>query len=83
MKLKPEYQSLFLNMNFMLQAGWSRVRFLMKSVGIFNWLNPSGHTIALGLDQPLTKICTRNLSGGKERPARKADNLTAICEPDI
>jgi hypothetical protein len=23
----------------------------------------------------------RNLPGGKERPARKADNLTAICEP--
>jgi hypothetical protein len=24
---------------------------------------------------------TRNLSGGKGRPAHKADNLTAICEP--
>jgi hypothetical protein len=21
--------------------------------------------------------------GGKERPARKADNLTAICEPNV
>jgi hypothetical protein len=26
---------------------------------------------------------TRNLSGGKRRPARKADNLTAICEPIV
>jgi hypothetical protein len=23
---------------------------------------------------------TRNLPGGKERPGRRADNLTAICE---
>jgi hypothetical protein len=30
---------------------------------------------------PLTEMSTRNLSGGKGRPARKADNLTAICEP--
>jgi hypothetical protein len=26
---------------------------------------------------------TRNLPGGKGRPARKADNLTAICEPIV
>jgi hypothetical protein len=32
-----------------------------------------------GLTQPLTVISTRNLSGGKGRPVRKADNLTAIC----
>jgi hypothetical protein len=31
--------------------------------------------------QPLTEMSTRNLPGGKGRPARKADNLTAICEP--
>jgi hypothetical protein len=30
--------------------------------------------------QPLTEMSTRNLPGGKERPARKADNLTAISE---
>jgi hypothetical protein len=35
--------------------------------------------MALGSTQPLTEISTRNLSGGKERPARKTD-LTAICE---
>jgi hypothetical protein len=32
--------------------------------------------------QPLTEMGTRNLPGGKERPARKAD-LTAICEPTV
>jgi hypothetical protein len=24
-----------------------------------------------------------NASGGKERPARKADNLAAVCEPTV
>jgi hypothetical protein len=36
--------------------------------------------MALGSTQPVTETSTRNLPGGKERPARKADNLTAICE---
>jgi hypothetical protein len=31
----------------------------------------------------LTEMSTRNLPGGKGRPARKADNLTAICEPIV
>jgi hypothetical protein len=38
--------------------------------------------MALGSTQPLTES-TRNLPGGKERSARKADNLTAICEPTV
>jgi hypothetical protein len=37
--------------------------------------------MALGSTQPLTEMSTRNLSGGKDRPARKADNLTANYEP--
>jgi hypothetical protein len=37
--------------------------------------------MALGSTQPVTEMSTRNLPGGKERPVRKADNLTAICEP--
>jgi hypothetical protein len=28
-------------------------------------------------------LSTRNLPGGKMRPAHKADNLTAICEPIV
>jgi hypothetical protein len=39
--------------------------------------------MALGSTQPLTEISTRILPGGKGRPARKADNLTAICEPIV
>jgi hypothetical protein len=39
--------------------------------------------MALGFIQPLTEMNTRNLPGGKGRPARGADNLTAICDPII
>jgi hypothetical protein len=35
--------------------------------------------MAPGSTQTLTEISTRNLGG--ERPARKAENLTAIYEP--
>jgi hypothetical protein len=40
--------------------------------------------MALGSTQPLTEMSTGNLPGGsKGRPERKADNLTAICEPIV
>jgi hypothetical protein len=39
--------------------------------------------MALGSTQPLTEMNTSNLHGDKGRPARKADNLTAICEPNV
>jgi hypothetical protein len=39
--------------------------------------------MALGSTQPLTEMGTRNLPGGKGRLARKADNLTTICEPIV
>jgi hypothetical protein len=46
----------------------------------FNWRNPSSYTMALGSNQTLKEMSTRNLPGGKWRPAREADILTAICE---
>jgi hypothetical protein len=36
--------------------------------------------MALGSTQPLTEMSTRNIPKGKGRPARGAENLTAICE---
>jgi hypothetical protein len=39
--------------------------------------------MALGLTQPLTEMSTRNLPGVKGRPAREADNLTAICLENV
>jgi hypothetical protein len=50
-------------------------------IKFFNWPNPFSRTMDLGSTQSLTEMSTRNLPGGKGRPARKADNLTAICEP--
>jgi hypothetical protein len=38
--------------------------------------------MALGMTQPLTEMSTRNLPGGKGRPALKADNIV-ICEPIV
>jgi hypothetical protein len=43
----------------------------------------SSHIMSLGSIQPLTEMSTRKLPGGKGRPARKANNLTAICEPIV
>jgi hypothetical protein len=37
--------------------------------------------MALKSTQPLTEMSTKSLPEGKGRPARKADNLTTICEP--
>jgi hypothetical protein len=39
--------------------------------------------MALGSNQPRTEMSIRNLRGGKGRPTRKADNLTAISEPIV
>jgi hypothetical protein len=52
-------------------------------IGFFNRPNSSSCTMALGSTQPLTEMGTRNLPGGKGQPARKADNLIAICEPIV
>jgi hypothetical protein len=39
--------------------------------------------MTLGSTQPLTEIYIRNLPGRKGRPAAKAENLAAICEPFV
>jgi hypothetical protein len=39
--------------------------------------------MALGSTKPLIEMSARNLPEGKGRPAHKADNLTAICEPIV
>jgi hypothetical protein len=39
--------------------------------------------MALGSIEPLTEMSNTNLPGGKGRPVRKADNLTAIYEPVV
>jgi hypothetical protein len=65
----------------MLQAGRSRVESRMMWIFFFNLPNPSSRTMALGSTQLLTEMSTKNLPGGKKRPARRADNLAVICQP--
>jgi hypothetical protein len=45
-----------------LRNGRSRVRFRIRSLGVFHLLNPSGRTMALELTQPLTEKSTRDTS---------------------
>jgi hypothetical protein len=52
-------------------------------IGFFNAPNPSSRSMVMGSIQPLAETSTRNIPGGKGRPARKADNLTAVCEPIV
>jgi hypothetical protein len=66
----------------MLQAGRSPVR-VPDDVDFFKLPNPSSSTMALGPTQPLTEMSTRTLPAGKKWPARRADNLTTICEPNV
>jgi hypothetical protein len=66
----------------MLQAGWSPVQ-VPDEVNFFNLPNPSSRIMAQGSTQPLRKMRTRNLPVGKKQPARRADNLAAICVPNV
>jgi hypothetical protein len=61
----------------MLQAG----SIPDEVIGFFSiYLILPAVTMAPDFTQPLTEISTRNFPRGKERPACKADNFTAICE---
>jgi hypothetical protein len=39
--------------------------------------------MALVSTQSLTEMSTRNIPGREDRSERKADNLTAVCEPIV
>jgi hypothetical protein len=54
-----------------------------EGIGFLNRPNPSSHTMALESTQRLTEMNTRILPEGGGWPARKADNLTVICEPIV
>jgi hypothetical protein len=57
------------------------VRFPARSLHFSTDLILLNPTVALGPNQTVTEMSTRNLTGrGKARPAGKADNITATCE---
>jgi hypothetical protein len=63
-------------------TSWKVTR-VPDEVDFSNLPNLSSHTMALGSTQPVTEMSTRNFPGGKKRPARRADNLAAIYEPNV
>jgi hypothetical protein len=68
-------------LSVMLQAGKSQIRVPMRSLNFFfNLPNSFSRTMCLDFIQPLTEISTRR---SLSVATRKADNLTAICEPFI
>jgi hypothetical protein len=68
----------------MLEVGRSRIRIPMRSLDFSIALILPAALWPLGSTQPLTQMSTRNLLGVKcGLSARKADNLTAICEPIV
>jgi hypothetical protein len=76
MKVDAEARSSVVGWGTMLQA--DEVDFF------FNLPNPSSRSMALGSTQPLWQKWVQGIFlGDKGRPARKADNLTAICEPIV
>jgi hypothetical protein len=44
-----------------------------EALDLFSLPNPSNRNMALGSTQPLTEMSTRNLPGGKQRPALKTN----------
>jgi hypothetical protein len=50
---------------------------------LFSALNPSSRTMAPGFTKPVTEMSIGRFLGCKAEPVRKADNLTAICEPIV
>jgi hypothetical protein len=66
----------------MLQAGRSPVRVRMDWI-FFSLPNPSGRTMVGGVDSASNRNEYQELSWGKKRPQRRANNFAAICEPNV
>jgi hypothetical protein len=75
----PEYKPTYLSFLNLI----SYIILCRESLPSPTFYLPFGLTMALEMARPLTEMCTTNLPGSKGRPARKADKLTAICEPII
>jgi hypothetical protein len=79
--LTTSYMELYTSVTCCQKAGrpWGSIP--DEVIGFLNRPTPSSRNLALDSTQPLTEMSTRNLPGGKEQPARNANDLTVICEP--
>jgi hypothetical protein len=59
------------------------IRFEYQMRWIFSLPNHSSRTMALVSTQPLTEMSYQEFSWRKKRPARRADNLAAVCERTV
>jgi hypothetical protein len=66
-----------------LQDGRSRVPFPMRLLDFFQFTQSFQPHYGLGVDSVSNGNEYQGSSWGKRRPALKADNLTAICEPIV
>jgi hypothetical protein len=77
--LHTNYLSINLSLSKTRRNGRKLIRLQGSSLEFFHRMNPSSRFMALGFTQPLTEMSTRNIPGGKGRPAHNA-NVTIICE---
>jgi hypothetical protein len=67
----------------LLQARRSRFRFPIRSLEYFHFTESFQPQYGPEIDSSPNRNEYHESSWDKERPARKADNLTAICEPVV
>jgi hypothetical protein len=70
----------------LVEAVWNKPKIegLIPGVtGFFNLPNQFYRSITLRSIQLKIEKSARNRPGGEERQARKADNLTGICDPTL
>jgi hypothetical protein len=69
----------------MFQAGTSQVRFPMGFIGFFQFILSFQPHYGPGVDSvsDRNKYQESSCGGGKTRPERKTDSLSAICEPTV
>jgi hypothetical protein len=67
----------------MLQAGRSPVRVQDEVDFFLIYVILPAAPWSWGSTRPITEMSTGNFPEGKKRPARRADKLAAICEPNV
>jgi hypothetical protein len=81
-RMRRVHECSIVGLGTVLQAGGLPVR-VPDEVDFFNLPSTSNCAMALGSTRPLAGMRARSLPGSKKRPACRADNFAAICEPNV